>query len=678
MLSLENVSLFVNGKLLLKDANLKINRGDRKGIVGRNGSGKTHLLELLAGNISSDGGKRKLNDGVTVLLVKQELPDDDLSPLEYLRGNDPDIKTIEGSLENAHENQLGELYTKLNEFEERYEILAPKVLMGLGLKEKELTQPMRNLSGGLRMRIGLSMALVRSPDILLLDEPTNHLDLESTQWLIEFLKNYPKNSAFIIVTHDIQLLTAVTNATTHLRGGILTEYGGDYNVYRQELKLKEEKDKQKNENLDKEIKQKMEIYYRFRDLPEARAAQAKDMQRKAELLKKEKVEIIVEEPVISFTFPEPMIIPDPVIELKNVAIGYDKQPVLNNLNLSIQFGAKIGLLGRNGEGKTSLIKLLAGKLSPLEGRMDTGPRLKIGYFSQDLTDELNVSLTVFQQFQATTGITHNEQTRFQLSRFGFSWDKINTLVENLSGGEKTRLLFALICAREPNLIILDEPTNHLDVETREVLVNAIAEFKGSVILVSHDWDLHEKTMQKFWLAHKGNVQPYTKGLEHYQKMLLSFIEKNLQTNMTSRSGPIKMTSKDEVKTDPNNNNNNRYDGKTEVDDDDNYEVKTNNNRKMNNNKASTAKSAFFSPGGQQSKKHPVSKNNSQAKSAVDDDDNYEVKTNNNGKTNNNNKASTTKNVFFSPEGQQSKKHSVSKNNSQTRSNMEKRGNEMKK
>lgn len=533
MLSLEDVSLFVNGKLLLNDANLRVNRGDRKGIIGRNGSGKSHLLELMAGNINPDGGKRKLTEAATVLLVKQELPDENQTPLEFMRNNDPDILDIEASLDNLPDDELSNAYSRLGELDEKYEQLAPKVLKGLGLTEEQINQPMRNLSGGLRMRISLSMALVRTPDVLLLDEPTNHLDLESTQWLIQYLRNYPKNSAFVIVTHDIALLTAVTNSIVHLRAGTLTEFGGDYYSYKEELAIREEKDKQKNADLDKQIKQKMDIYYRFRDLPENRAAQAVSQKKNAEKLMEKKVELVIEEPIVTFAFAEPAELPDPILELKNVAIGYNNKPILENLNLSLQSGAKIGLLGRNGEGKTSLIKLLVGKLSPLSGRMDTSPRLKIGYFSQELTDELDTSLTVYQQFQAVTDIKNDAETRQNLGRFGFSWDKVNTLVGNLSGGEKSRLLFSLICFRSPNLIILDEPTNHLDVETREVLVTAIKDFKGTVLLVSHDWDLHAKTMEKFWLAQGGAVKPLTKGLEHYQQVLLKFIEKNLQSNENS-------------------------------------------------------------------------------------------------------------------------------------------------
>ncbi|OGT37319.1 MAG: hypothetical protein A3F11_05795 [Gammaproteobacteria bacterium RIFCSPHIGHO2_12_FULL_37_14] len=412
MLFLENVSLYIGKQLLLKDANLKINRGSRIGIVGRNGSGKTHLMEILAGNLPLSGGTRKLRENASVMLVKQELPNNDQSPLEYLRSIDSDIQAIEESLDHMPAEKLSNAYGRLAELdEERYEKLAPRVLMGLGLKEEELNQPMRNLSGGLRMRIALSRVLICTPDILLLDEPTNHLDLESTQWLIEFLKNYPSSSAFVLVTHDIKLMNEVTTTTMHLRAGVLTEFGGNYDIYREQLELKEEQDQHKNAEIDKQVKQKMKIYYQFRDLPEARAAQAIDQLKKAERLKDQKVEIIVDEPVVKFSFGEPAQLQDPIINLDEVSLGYNAKLVLSKLNLSIPCGAKIGLLGRNGEGKTTLIKLLADKISSLSGIAERRARLKVGYFSQELTDELNVSLSVYKQFGDRTGIKNDEQIR---------------------------------------------------------------------------------------------------------------------------------------------------------------------------------------------------------------------------------------------------------------------------
>ena len=521
MLFLKDISLHVSGKLLFNDANLRINPGTRMGVVGRNGTGKTHLMELLAGNIGPDAGKREVNSGVTVLLVKQDLPEDNQSPLEYVRNNDPDIQEAEEALEVATNSTLADASNRLTELdEERYEKLAPKVLMGLGLTKAELDQPMRNLSGGMRMRIGLAMALIRTPDVLLLDEPTNHLDLEASQWLISYLKNYPLQCALVVVSHDLAVLKQVTTSIAHLRGGVLTEFAGDYHLYREQLALREGRDIQRNKALESQIEQHTMIYHKFKALPESRAAQAVAQLKKAEQKKKEIVEIVTEEPVVQLSFGKPVITHDVAINIKQVTLGYADKNVLTNVNLSVQHGSKIGLLGRNGEGKSTLIKLLVEKLAPKRGQVDRGSNLKIGYFSQDLADELQPGLSVYKTFATKTGIDKESVVRSMLAKYGFSHDKIGTLVGNLSGGEKSRLLFCLICTNSPNLIIMDEPTNHLDVETREELAKAMNDFTGSVILVSHDADLHEETMQNFWLVKDGSVKVYDKSLKHYQAELL--------------------------------------------------------------------------------------------------------------------------------------------------------------
>ena len=520
MLFLENVSLFVGNKLLFDEVNLNINPGDRIGVVGRNGTGKSHLMQLLARTIGPDSGTVRQSHNVTALLVKQELPNNDQSPLEYLRENDPDIARLDNEISTTDDADFGEVYSQLAELEEeRYEKRAPQVLMGLGLSLAELNQPMRNLSGGLRMRVGMAMALIQQPDVLLLDEPTNHLDLESTQWLIEYLKNYPSTSAIVMVTHDITLLKEVCTTTANLRGGVLTQFEGSYDDYRQYIETEERKDAQRNGDLGKKIAQHKQIYYKFRDLPESRAAQAVAQLKKAKKLEEQLVELVIEEPVVPLSFSEHVALQDPVIKLDNVSIGYNNKPILSGLNLSIPYGAKIGLLGRNGQGKSTLIKLLANKLDPMEGDVERRARLNIGYFSQDLTDELDSSLTVYEQFMNRTGLTNDAEIRSKLSRYGFPYEKTSTLIGHLSGGEKSRLLFCLICSQSPNLIILDEPTNHLDVETRESLANAMKEYQGSIILVSHDSDLHAQTMQQFWLVDHGSAQIYRRGLAHYQRQL---------------------------------------------------------------------------------------------------------------------------------------------------------------
>jgi ATP-binding cassette subfamily F protein 3 len=518
-IKLSDVDMFAGGKLLFRDISLSINRNDKIGIIGRNGSGKSHLLKVLGGVMNPDAGEREVKNNTKVLLINQELPEDDKTPIEYLREHDPDIVSLNEELDitDTQSDRFAQINDLLGDLEdERYEQKAPWILRGLGLKDVEINKPMRQLSGGLRMRVSIAAALIQMPDVLLLDEPTNHLDLESAQWLIEFLKNYPHT--VVIVSHDIKLLNTFAKTTYHLKKNALTQYSCNYDQFLLETKRQEEKDVQKNKDLEKQAKQAETIYYKFRGIA-SRAAQATQRLKKSEDLREQVIEIIPEEPIIPLCFTETTELRSPVVTLENVCVGYQDKIVLKDLNLSMNYGAKVGLLGRNGEGKSTLIKLITESLLPIKGAFNTCPKLKIGYFSQDLADQFDKTLTVYAQFSKATEILNDEKLRNLLGSYGFSRDKVEVKVGNLSGGELARLALAIICTRSPNLIILDEPTNHLDVETRAVLVDAIKEFKGSVLLVSHDWDLHEKSMKDFWVAEAGTVKPYDKGLQNYRKSI---------------------------------------------------------------------------------------------------------------------------------------------------------------
>jgi ATP-binding cassette subfamily F protein 3 len=493
-------------------------------------------MELLAGNISPDGGKRELSKNASVLLVKQELPDDDESPLEYLRNNDPEVVAAEAALSKSSAANIGDAADLLAELEQtRYDVLAPKVLSGLGLTQEQMNKPMRNLSDGMRMRINLASSLIRQPKVLLLDEPSNYLDLEATQWLIHYLKTYPEKCAVVMVSHDLSILKQVTTATVHLRTGTLTLFSGDYETYKEQLAVREKNDQRKNEALEKQIERHEIIYNRFKDLPESRAAQAVAQLKKADKKREQLVEIVQEEAVIDLNFNNPSVLGDPILSMDKISIGYTNNMVLSNVELSLQANSKVGILGQNGQGKSTLIRAIVEKITPTKGTLIKNPVLKIGYFSQDATEELSASSSVYEEFKKKTGITNDSEIRSTLSRYGFGRDKISTMVEHLSGGEKSRLMFCLICTQSPHLIILDEPTNHLDVETREKLTIAINNYKGCVVLVSHDADLHMQTMDKFWLVKDGSVQVYDKGLSHYQNQLQRAIELNASPYSTPKN-----------------------------------------------------------------------------------------------------------------------------------------------
>ncbi len=514
VLSLSEAELTVAGKRLLSVVSFKVNNTDRIGIIGRNGVGKSHLLKILAEKVALDAGDLIIAPQVKILLVKQELPNGDKTPMDYLREKDIDLNRLYVKSKNMDGIEYKEVLELIRQIElDRYILFAPQVLKGLGLTQSQMEEPMRNLSGGMQMRIGIASALVQNPDLLLLDEPTNHLDLESAQWLIQYLSTY--NKAFIVVSHDVKLLNTLTTKIVHLKNGQLNQFNASYGEYRKYLSMKESKIQQNNKDLAQETE---DIYFRLRGVS-SRVAQAVQRKKRAEELRNQIVEIIPEEPVIPIRFLQPPETQSPMIEFDDAMLGYTQTPVLKSVNLLLNYGDKIGLIGRNGEGKSTLIKQIVESIQLINGLMNKIPKCKIGYFSQDLTDELDVTLSVYQQFAKATKLVNDEEICSGLATYGFSRDKVNTNVGNLSGGELSRLALGIICSSGSNLIILDEPTNHLDVETREVLVNAIKEFTGSVLLVSHDWDLHEQCMNQFWLAAQGTVQPYTRGLDHYHKYM---------------------------------------------------------------------------------------------------------------------------------------------------------------
>lgn len=511
----------VKGKLLLNDVSIRINEGDKIGIVGRNGCGKSTLLAILSGSTALMGGTIKKNKKAKIMLVKQELPTDERSVLDWLVSVDQDLIQLKKESEEASEEDFGDITSHIAEIEEeRYEKLAPQVLLGLGLSTAECHSPMKNLSGGFCMRISLAAALIQQPDLLLLDEPTNHLDLESTLWLIEFLKTYPK--AYAIVSHGTDFLNQLTTKTWALQKGTLTSWGGNYDVFIRESEIKKEADLKNNIAIDKDIARAQ----RFIDVwgeHQSTASLAQSREKLKIKLEKRRIEIVPEEKDIPISFPEAPLLHDPIIKMEGVSAGYAEKIILNDINFILSRNARIGLLGRNGQGKSTFAKLLADRLECKAIIRRTG--LRIGYFSQNQTDELNVNLSVFDQLKVSTRITEDDAVRSQLGRFGFDHKKWTCKVGKLSGGEKSRLFFAIIAAQNPHLIILDEPTNHLDINSRQALIKAINEFSGAVILVTHDWDLHHRTMRDYFLVRKGKVLPYTKGLDHYKRQLLSQIAK---------------------------------------------------------------------------------------------------------------------------------------------------------
>lgn len=529
LISLSGINYVLGKALLFSDANFSVNATDRIALVGRNGSGKSTLLKMIVGQIDIDTGTRVVSANTRILLVKQELPDDDKTPLEYLKESDEELTQLAEKIETTDDiSQIGSLYDLLESIEtERYGKEATLVLLGLGISVEQQGKPMRELSGGIRMRIALASALLQSPDLLLLDEPTNHLDLASIIWLTEYLKKYPK--PFVMVSHDRALLTAVINTTYHLQNGRLTRYNGDFNTCLEQRSFTEEESKRVNVNTDKKVAQQQKFVDTHKSDPKW-AKIARTRERNIVKMENDRPPIHLEAPPIPITFKPCETLHDPIFRAENCSISYGKNPVLSKVSFSIQTHSRIGILGRNGEGKSTLIRMIMNDKVTVRGMKKEDPKLRIGYFSQEQSDTLQQELTALAQLKAVMQRESETEVLAHFIRFGFTREQMTCLVKNLSGGEKTRLSFAMIAAKAPQLIIMDEPTNHLDFETKQSLIAAIKNFNGAVVLVSHDWELLENTMSNYWLIAKGAVKHFDEGLEHYKRAILRQIQAAMHSN----------------------------------------------------------------------------------------------------------------------------------------------------
>ena len=520
LIALNGITYFVEGNILLDEIDMAVNEKDRIALIGRNGSGKSTLLNMLAKKTDIHGGYFKVDEQARILLVEQTLPADDKTPLDFLKESDPQLVKLYGVLDNADPNKIGDIYGEIAQIEdERYGKQATLVLLGLGISLEQQEKPMRELSGGLRMRVRLAQALLQYPDVLLLDEPTNHLDLQSILWLTEYLKTYPK--PFVIVSHDRTLLNGIgINKTYHLQEGKLTCYSGDFNTFQQEYTLRQEQAVKTNINTDKKVEQMQEFVDKFKAKPKWSAI-AKTRETWISNLEQNRPKVILEAPPIPIEFSQCEELKNPIFTVEKGSVTYGTTPpVLKEVDFSLLANSRIGILGRNGQGKSTLVRMVMNHLVTVTGDIHATPKLRVGYFSQEQADVLNEKLSVFEQLKSVLENTSDQELYKQLHQFGFDHKKSATKVGDLSGGEKTRLALLLVAAKKPHLIILDEPTNHLDYETKQSLISAINHFNGAVVLVSHDWELLSKTMNDYWVVAKGKVMPYTKGLDHYKNAIL--------------------------------------------------------------------------------------------------------------------------------------------------------------
>jgi ATP-binding cassette, subfamily F, member 3 len=518
MLRLENISYAVNGRPLIENASAVIPTGHKVGLVGRNGTGKTTLFRLIRGELTLESGDIRLPRQARIGGVAQEVPGSEVSLIDTVLAADTERSALLSEAETAHDpHRIADIQTRLGDIDAwSAEARAGAILRGLGFTHAEQHMPCSAFSGGWRMRVALAAVLFSRPDLLLLDEPTNYLDLEGALWLENYLGRYPHT--VIIVSHDRALLNRAVGGILHLEDRKLSFYQGPYDTFAATRAARIAVAEAENRKTEARRAHLQSFVDRFR----YKASKAKQAQSRIKMLSSLKSITTPQEAALKrFSFPDPEELSPPIISLEGASVGYDGKAVLKGLNLRIDQDDRIALLGRNGEGKSTLSKLLSGRLKVMDGRMITANKLRVGYFAQHQVDELYIDETPIEHIRRLRPNEMPSRLRARLGGFGIGAEQAETLVGRLSGGQKARLSLMLATLDAPHLLILDEPTNHLDIESREALVEALTAYSGAVILVSHDMHLLSLAADRLWLVKDGHVAPYDDDLQAYRKMLLS-------------------------------------------------------------------------------------------------------------------------------------------------------------
>ncbi|HYM31505.1 MAG TPA: ABC-F family ATP-binding cassette domain-containing protein [Candidatus Cybelea sp.] len=518
MLHINDLSYRVGGRLLFEGATAHVPAGHRVGLVGRNGSGKSTLLRLILGEVSPDAGTIAVRSRARLGRLAQEAPDGEHSALEFVLAADTERAALLAEAEVADDaHRIAEVHTRLADIDAHTApSRAASILNGLGFDTDAQARTLRSFSGGWRMRVALAATLFAEPDLLLLDEPSNHLDLEANLWLEGYLRSYPRT--LLLVSHDRDLLNNVATHILHLEERRLTLYVGGYDTFERTRRERLVRIAAMQSRQEAQRRHLQAFVDRFR----YKASKARQAQSRLKMLARlQPIASVMEEATVTFRFPDPQPLPPPLIVLEGAAASYDgAPPVLDRLDLRIDMDDRIALLGANGNGKSTFAKLLSGRLKPSKGSLRQSSKMVVGYFAQHQMDELNPKATAFRHLQELMPEANEAKIRARLGQFGFSQSKADVSVTDLSGGEKARLLFALMSHAAPHLMILDEPTNHLDVDAREALLQAINDYAGAVILISHDRHLIEATADRLWLVEGGRVQPFDGDLDDYRRLLL--------------------------------------------------------------------------------------------------------------------------------------------------------------
>jgi ATP-binding cassette, subfamily F, member 3 len=541
MITMKNVTLRRGVKVLLESASVTLNPGEKVGLVGRNGAGKSSLFALFSGKLHEDAGEYAIPAQWRMGQVAQDMPETDQGATDFVVEGDTQLFAARAEVAAAEATddyeRMAHAYTGLQDAGE-YDAAAraQALILGLGFKTTELDKPVNSFSGGWRMRLQLARALMCPSDLLLLDEPTNHLDLDALVWLEAWLQKY--EGTMVVISHDREFLDAVTDVTLHIDAGKLVRYGGNYSKF-EDLRAEQ---MELQQNAFAKQQDKIAHLQKFIARFKAKASKAKQAQSRVKALDRmEKIAPLLSEADFTFEFKEPANLPNPMLSMQGVSFGYpppEDAPkgtapttIVHNVSKSVLAGQRIGILGANGQGKSTLVKTVARDLAPLGGEVTEGKGLNIGYFAQQELDVLRPAdnpldhmIRLVKELTAAGKIS-GQQTREQdlrsfLGTFNFGGDMVKQAVGSMSGGEKARLVLCMIVWQRPNLLLLDEPTNHLDLATREALSMALNEFEGTVMLVSHDRALLRAVCDEFWMVSRGGVEPFDGDLDDYQRYLL--------------------------------------------------------------------------------------------------------------------------------------------------------------
>ncbi len=520
MLILDDISVRMAGRLLIDHASLNLPSGTKAGLVGRNGAGKSTLFKVITGELHAETGDFFLPKNIRIGQVAQEAPGTEDSLIEIVLAADAERTTLLAEAETATDpHRIADIHIRLADIDAHSaEARAGAILSGLGFDAEAQKRPASSFSGGWRMRVALAAVLFAEPDLLLLDEPTNYLDLEGTLWLEDYVRRYPHT--VILISHDRDLLNSAVNSIIHLDQTKLTLWQGNYDQF-ERLRSEALELQQKQRTKQEAHRKHMEAFVeRFR----AKASKAKQAQSRLKALQKLKpISAVIEDHVQPFHFPEPeKVVASPIIAIESGEVGYTPgKPILRHLNLRIDADDRIALLGSNGNGKSTLAKLISGRLPLQGGKMTVAPNLKISFFAQHQLDDLIPEDNAIEHVRKLMPDAPEAKVRARVARMGLATVKMNTAAKDLSGGEKARLLMGLATFQGPNLLILDEPTNHLDIDSREALMHALNDFDGAVILIAHDRHLIEATMDRLWLVRDGGVAPYDGDLDAYRSLVLA-------------------------------------------------------------------------------------------------------------------------------------------------------------